>query len=81
MLALHSPKNTRKPEGPFMLSRSKSGTIDQTWVIKKSLRHFLMNGVQLPQGYRATRENSLRFTNKSPGGPGIHLIDLGRMRG
>ena len=40
-----------------------------------------MNGVQLPQGYRAIRANSLRFTNKSPGGPGIHLIDLGRMRG
>ena len=27
------------------------------------------------------RGDSLLFTNKSPGGPGIHLIDLGKMKG
>ena len=38
-----------------------------------------MDGVQLPQGYRA--DMSLLFNTKSPQIPGTHLIDLGRMKG
>ena len=34
----------------------------------------------LSQGYRATSE-SLLFTIKSPGNPGTHFVDLGRMKG
>ena len=41
-----------------------------------------MDGVQLPQGYSTEplRADSLRFTTKFPEIPGIHLIDLGRMK-
>ena len=40
-----------------------------------------MDGVQLPQGYSATRGASLLFTTKFPKLPGNHLINLGRMKG
>ena len=36
--------------------------------------------VQLPQGYRATSKRSLLFATKFPEIPGIHLINLGRMK-
>ena len=39
-----------------------------------------MDGVQLPQGYRATARKSLLFTTYFPEIPGTHLIDLGRMK-
>ena len=40
-----------------------------------------MDGVQLSQGYRPLRVNSLLFTTKPPGVPGTQFIDLGRMKG
>ena len=39
-----------------------------------------MAWVQLSQGYRA-RGDSLLFTTKSPGIPGTHFIDHGKMKG
>ena len=36
---------------------------------------------QLSQGYRATTKRPFIFTTKSPGRPGTHLIDLGRVKG
>ena len=35
-----------------------------------------MDGVQLPQGYRAIRGGSLLFTTKSPKILDTHLVDL-----
>ena len=39
----------------------------------------LMDGFQLPQGYRATTRRQFAFYHKSPEIFGTHLIDLGRM--
>ena len=38
-----------------------------------------MDGVQHSQGYRATTRSSL-FTTKSPGVPGTHFNDPGKMK-
>ena len=40
-----------------------------------------MDVVQLSQGYRVTARRQFTFTAKSPGVSGIHLINLGRMKG
>ena len=40
-----------------------------------------MEAFQLSQGYRATTRGQFTFTTNSPGDPGTHLIDLGRMKG
>ena len=40
-----------------------------------------MDEVQLLEATELLRGDSLLFTTKSPGGPGTHLIDLGRMKG
>ena len=47
--------------------------------LKKTLWPLFMDGVRLPQGYRATSKR-LFFTTKFPESPGAHLIDLGRMK-
>ena len=47
--------------------------------LKKTLWPLFMDGVRLPQGYRATSKRHF-FTTKFPESPGAHLIDLGRMK-
>ena len=39
-----------------------------------------MDAVQLPQGYRATTRRQFTFNTKSPGIPGTHFVDIGRMK-
>ena len=46
---------------------------------KTTLWPLFMEGVQLPQGYRATSRR--QFTTKFPEIPGTHFIDLGRTKG
>ena len=40
-----------------------------------------MDGVQLPQGYRATSRRPFTFYHEVPETPCAHFIDLGRMKG
>ena len=40
-----------------------------------------MDRVQLSRRYGATTGRHLTLTSKSPGEPGSHLIDLGRIKG
>ena len=40
-----------------------------------------MDGVQLPQGYRATSRRQFTFYHEVPETPCAHFIDLGRMKG
>ena len=42
---------------------------------------FIMDGVQLPQGYSHFEEAVYFFTIQFPEIPGTHFIDLGRMKG
>ena len=50
---------------------------ERNYLAWNTLWPLFMDGVQLSQGYR---DNSL-FTTQSPGVPGTHLIDIGRMKG
>ena len=40
-----------------------------------------MDGVQLPQGYRATARRQFTLATQLPKIPDTHLFDLGRMKG
>ena len=40
-----------------------------------------MDGAQLSLGCRATTRRQFNFTTKFPGGPGTHLIGLGKING
>ena len=48
---------------------------------KETLCPLFMDGVQLPQGYRATTRRQFTFYRKFSKIPGTHLIDLRRMKG
>ena len=50
-------------------------------MLPEALWTFFMDGVQLSQGQRATKGDSLLFTTQLPGFPGSQLIDLGGMKG
>ena len=43
---------------------------------KTTLQRLFMDGVQLPQGYRATSRRQFTFTTKLPEIPRTHFIDL-----
>ena len=52
-----------------------------TFSIKKKLySSFLWVGFNCLKAAEPLRGDSLLFTSKSPGGPGTHLIDIGRMK-
>ena len=54
--------------------------VPQKFFFKKTLLSLFMEGVQLPQGYRTIMRRSSLFTFRSPGVPGTHFINLGRMK-
>ena len=49
-------------------------------LLKKTLKPFFIDGVQLPQRHRPIRGESLLFTSLFPRVLGTHLIDLGRRK-
>ena len=50
-------------------------------VTKMTIWLLLMNSVEMSQSYRAIQGDTSLVSTKSPGVPGTHLIDLGRMEG
>ena len=68
------------------MTESEAGALDPTaslWreTSKKYLWVLFMGGVQMSQSCRGTAKRNFTFYHESPGVPGTHLIDLGRMKG
>ena len=63
-------------------SSSRDESRSERRIMKKKLYGpFLWMRFNCLEATEPLRGDSLLFTTKSPGGPGTHLIDLGRMKG
>ena len=63
-------------------SSSRDESRSERRIMKKKLYGpFLWMRFSCLEATELLRGDSLLFTTKSPGGPGTHLIDLGRMKG
>ena len=54
--------------------------IFESFFKKNTLQTLLMDMLQMPEGWEPLQGNCLLIAMKSPGIPGTHLINLGRMK-